>query len=100
DLTLENPIRAIREISHDVTGRRTVKLANGRELSALEIQTEYYERARDFADRNDLTTPVHKMVLDLWQRTLHAIGSGDLSLVDTEIDWVIKRSEEHTSEFQ
>ncbi|MFL6101677.1 MAG: Pup--protein ligase, partial [Actinomycetales bacterium] len=90
DLTLENPIRAIREISHDVTGRRTVKLANGRELSALEIQTEYYERARDFADRNDLTTPVHKMVLDLWQRTLHAIGSGDLSLVDTEIDWVIK----------
>src|ERR687890_527432 len=26
DLTLENPIRAIREISHDVTGRRKVKL--------------------------------------------------------------------------
>ena len=37
DLTLENPIRAIREISHDVTCRRTVRLANGRELSALEI---------------------------------------------------------------
>ncbi len=90
DLTLENPIRAIREISHDITGRRTVKLANGRELSALEIQTEYYERARDFADRNDLTSPVHKAVLDLWQRTLLAIGSGDLRLVDTEIDWVIK----------
>ena len=90
DLTLENPIRAIREISHDITGRRTVKLANGRELSALEIQTEYYERARDFADRNDLATPVHKAVLDLWQRTLLAIGSGDLSQVDTEIDWVIK----------
>ena len=30
DLTLENPIRAIREISHDITGRRTVRLANGR----------------------------------------------------------------------
>jgi proteasome accessory factor A len=30
DLTLENPIRAIREISHDLTGRRKVKLANGR----------------------------------------------------------------------
>ena len=90
DLTLENPIRAIREISHDITGRRTVKLANGRELSALEIQTEYYERARDFADRNDLTSSVHKAVLDLWQRSLHAIGIGDLSLIETEIDWVIK----------
>lgn len=31
DLTLENPIRAIREISHDMTGRRLVRLANGRE---------------------------------------------------------------------
>src|SRR2546421_12511075 len=38
DLTLENPIRAIREISHDMTGRRKVKLANGREASALDIQ--------------------------------------------------------------
>ena len=30
DLTLENPIRAIREISHDTTCRRKVRLANGR----------------------------------------------------------------------
>ncbi len=33
DLTLENPIRAIREISHDLTCRRKVRLANGRELT-------------------------------------------------------------------
>src|SRR5512145_1878413 len=38
DLTLENPIRAIREISHDVTCTRKVKLANGRELSAIDMQ--------------------------------------------------------------
>ena len=38
DLTMENPIRAIREISHDITGRRKVRLANGREASALDIQ--------------------------------------------------------------
>ena len=37
DMSLENPIRAIREISHDMTGRRKVRLANGREMSALEI---------------------------------------------------------------
>src|SRR5918998_3094655 len=44
DLTLENPIRAIREISHDITCRKKVRLANGRELSAIDIQNEYYER--------------------------------------------------------
>ena len=45
DLTLENPIRAIREISHDLTCRRKVRLANGREVSALDIQSEYLNRA-------------------------------------------------------
>ncbi len=43
DMTLENPIRAIREISHDLTCTRRVRLANGREASALEIQSEYLE---------------------------------------------------------
>src|ERR671933_2678955 len=51
DLSLENPIRAIREISHDITGRRRVKLANGREASALDIQREYYGKAYDFVSR-------------------------------------------------
>jgi proteasome accessory factor A len=90
DLALENPIRAIREISHDMTGRRTVKLANGRELSALQIQSEYLERALDFVDRRGSASPAHKTVLDLWQRTLSAVHSGDLSLIEREIDWVIK----------
>ncbi len=90
DLSLENPIRAIREISHDVTGRRKVRLANGREASALEIQEEYYTKARDFVDRRKLATPVIKRVLDLWERTIKAIDSGDLSLVEREIDWVTK----------
>src|SRR6201989_3293738 len=51
DLTLENPIRAIREISHDMSCRKRVRLANGRELSAIDIQREYLSKARDFADR-------------------------------------------------
>ncbi|HXR41786.1 MAG TPA: Pup--protein ligase, partial [Acidothermaceae bacterium] len=89
DLTLENPIRAIREVSHDPTGRRKVRLANGREASALEIQEEYLTKARDFADRRG-TDAVTGRVLDLWERTVRAISTGDLSLVDREIDWVIK----------
>jgi proteasome accessory factor A len=89
DLTLENSIRAIREISHDMTGRRTVKLANGREASALDIQQEYFVKARDFVERRgeDATS---RRVLELWERTLKAVESQDLSLIDREIDWVIK----------
>src|SRR5687768_7458897 len=54
DLTLENPIRAIREISHDITCKRRVRLANGRELSAFAIQSEYLTRAQKFAARKGL----------------------------------------------
>jgi proteasome accessory factor A len=89
DLTLENPIRAIREVSHDLTGQKKVKLANGREASALEIQREYYNKAEDFIARRGSDDLV-KRVLDLWARTLTAIEREDLSLVEREIDWVIK----------
>ena len=90
DLTLENPIRAIREVSHDLTGQRRIRLANGREVSALEIQREYLSKAADFAERRDLRTPSVARVLDLWERTLDAIEMGDLSKIEREIDWVIK----------
>jgi proteasome accessory factor A len=69
DFSLDNPIRAIREVSHDVTGRRKIRLANNKEVSALEIQ----------------------QVVELWGRQLDAVESQDFAKVDTEIDWVIKR---------
>lgn len=90
DLTLDNPIRAIREISHDMTGRRKVQLANGRELSALEIQAEYFGKAAEFVDKHGLHTPTIDRAMDLWERTLKAVESEDLSIVEREIDWVIK----------
>ncbi|MDQ0989947.1 Pup--protein ligase [Streptomyces sp. V3I7] len=90
DLTLENPIRAIREVSHDITGRRKVRLASGREASALEVQREYYEKAVDFCERRGIRTGTVEQVLELWGRTLDAIESEDLDRIDTEIDWVMK----------
>jgi proteasome accessory factor A len=90
DLGLENPIRAIREISHDPTGRRKVRLSNGREASALELQDAYLSRVRDLVDREGWDDPVVRRTLDLWERALKAVESGDLSLVEREIDWVIK----------
>jgi proteasome accessory factor A len=89
DLSLENPIRAIREISHDLTGTRLIKLANGRMSSAGEIQREYYEKARAFVDSAG-TDPTTERVLDLWGRTLKAVDAQDLSLIDREIDWATK----------
>ena len=93
DLALENPIRAIREMSHDQTGRRTVRLANGKQMSSLDLQNEYFEKVHSFADSTGLLDDpdsVPARTLELWQRTLKAVSAADLGAIDTEIDWVIK----------
>ncbi|NUT34237.1 MAG: Pup--protein ligase [Hamadaea sp.] len=89
DLSLENPIRAIREVSHDITGRRRIRLASGREASALEIQQEYFAKAAEFVAKR-AHDDVSKQVIELWGRVLSAVESGDLEPVSREIDWVTK----------
>lgn len=90
DFALDNPIRAIREVSHDPSGRRLVRLAGGRQASALDIQREYHARAVEHL-ANRTPDPDMDKVVDLWGRVLDAVESDDFSSVDTEIDWVIKR---------
>ncbi len=90
DMTLENPIRAIREISHDITCQRRVRLANGREASALEIQSEYLNRALRYAESHDLH-PQEKQALDMWEHVMSGLERDPLSL-DREIDWVTKHN--------
>ncbi|HLM29756.1 MAG TPA: Pup--protein ligase [Acidimicrobiales bacterium] len=88
DMTLENPIRAIREISHDPTMKRLVRLANGRDVSALDIQSEYLQRAQRYAETRDLS-PLEVQALQMWEHCLTRLADDPLSL-DREVDWVIK----------
>jgi proteasome accessory factor A len=88
DLTLENPIRAIREISHDISCRRRIRLANGRELSALDIQWEYLERALRYARTVGFPPQVQKAV-EMWEHLLTGLEKDPLSL-GRECDWVTK----------
>ena len=90
DFALDNPIRAIREVSHDMTGRRPVRLAGGRQASALDIQREYHARAVEYLHQRE-PDPHVAQVVALRGRVLAAVESQDFATVDTEIDWVIKR---------
>ena len=88
DMTLENPIRAIREISHDTTCRRRVRLANGREASALDMQKEYLEKALRWVDYRD--DPVLKEVAANWEHAITALEH-DQSRLEQQVDWIAKR---------
>lgn len=90
-LTPASAPRAIRAISHDPSGTVTVPLADGRRLTGVQIQREYFERVSDLVSRSGAGAAHDEQVLDLWDRTLTAVETGDLSGVATEIDWVIKK---------
>jgi len=88
DMTLENPIRAIREISHDMTCKRKVRLANGREVSALDIQNEYLSRAQRYAETKGFSD-LEMLALEMWEHVLTQLEADPMKL-DRHCDWVIK----------
>ncbi len=89
DFTLDNPIRAIREISHDMTGTRRVRLASGREMSALEIQEAYLERVERFVQTSYEGDDEAKKVLTRWRSVLEQLKRDPMEL-GRELDWVAK----------
>ena len=90
DLTLENPIRAIREISHDPTCKKRVKLSNGRELTAIEIQREYLSRAQKFIERRGVDE-ISTTLLSEWADALDALEAGEAERLVRKVDWVTKK---------
>ena len=65
-----------------------MRLANGRELSAVEIQAEYLEPRAAFAKRRGLS-PLEQQALEMWEHVMTHLENDPLKLT-TEVDWVIK----------
>ncbi len=93
DLSLQNPIRAIRDVSRDMTGAHQVAMTSGRQLSAIQLQTEVLGIVTKYAERTGLATQEpYAWALELWERALHAVATQQLHLIETEVDWVMKWS--------
>jgi len=88
DMTLENPIRAIREIARDRTCRMPVRLANGRELSALDMQWEYLDRTLRYARTRGFPPEVDRAI-GMWEHLLTGLEKDPMTL-SREVDWVAK----------
>jgi proteasome accessory factor PafA2 len=88
DLTLETPVQSMHEVSRDITCTATVPLADGRRLSALQLQWEYLEHAKKYVERED-DTPENHEVVDRWEAVLTSLETEPLSL-HRELDWVAK----------
>ena len=89
EFTLRDPVDAIHQISADTTCKRTVELANGKQLSAIEIQHEYLNLAKLYFDQNELDSTA-KSIMEKWEDVLNRLGTDSTQLA-RELDWVIKK---------
>ncbi len=89
DLQLDDPVGAIRKISRDPTLKAKVKLENGQEWSAIEIQRAYLNRSKAYIDAGR-EGGVANDVLQKWASVLDGLDNDPMSLT-RELDWVSKR---------
>lgn len=88
---LEDPVKAIRDISKDTTLKKKVKLDDGRELTALEIQKIYLEQAQKFYESYpEAGDSVTQDILQRWEQVLKTLEE-DPRKLSREVDWVIKK---------
>ena len=90
DLALADPMRAIRDTCHDMTGGVLLERSDGRTITPLEVQAEQLGRLRDHVAQGIEVTALHEAALELWERGLQALRLQQPELVDTELDWAVK----------
>ena len=86
--SLRNPVRAIKDISRDLTCREAVPLNSGKKYSALELQKEYLDLAQRYYSTRPMS-PEAADILQKWEYVLTKLEEDPMQL-HREIDWVIK----------
>jgi proteasome accessory factor A len=91
DLTVEEPVRTLRAISHDPSLRCLLRLRDGRRMTAVQLQMEYLSLARSYlnsrlgSDVDDQTADV----MNRWESVLDRLERDPMLCVQ-ELDWVAK----------
>ncbi|MFL6071985.1 MAG: depupylase/deamidase Dop [Mycobacteriales bacterium] len=91
DLALQAPVAALRAVSHDPTLTQTVTLRDGRRLTAVQVQMEYYEQARKYVE-DRFGTDVDETTADVlrrWEAVLTKLAEDPMTC-HRELDWVAK----------
>jgi proteasome accessory factor A len=90
DLSLRDPVRSIKETSHDPTCTKELQLDDGKRLTAVQIQAEYLEMALNYVAAGG-ADPMTKDILSKWEHVIDCLGRDPMEL-DQQIDWVMKKS--------
>jgi Pup amidohydrolase len=85
---LVQPVKSLHAVSHDLTCRRPVELADGRGLTPIQLQWHYLEHAAKY-DEEGSAPAWAPDILALWERILTSLEDDPMTL-DGVVDWVTK----------
>jgi proteasome accessory factor A len=88
DLSIDHPVQSLHEVSWDITCKQTVRLADGRTISAIDMQYEYLDLSKKYVKEHDARAS-NAEVLQQWETILTGLEEDPLSL-HRELDWVAK----------
>ena len=90
NLSLRDPVRAIKETSRDPSCRTELQLENGKKMTAVQMQAEYLEMAASYVASHSVE-PFVADVLVKWEHVIDCLQRDPMEL-DQQIDWVMKKS--------
>jgi proteasome accessory factor A len=88
-LRLAGPVDAVRQVSRDLQLTERLVLADGRRMTALEIQREYVSVLREALDVVAPPDAATREVLDRWESVLDRLANDPASCA-REVEWVAK----------
>ncbi|HCH81427.1 MAG TPA: Pup--protein ligase [Acidimicrobiaceae bacterium] len=92
DFEFASPVASMRHVSHDLTLREGLPLADGSTITALEVQWELLDLAKEYVDRHGTDSTggeaTHE-VLRRWEQVLAGLERDPMELAD-QLDWVAK----------
>ena len=92
-LVIKDPVRAVRQVSHDTTLNAVIEMVDGRHLTAAQIQTEIIEAATNYATRFGLDSVDEQIgndVLQRWHNVVASLQTDPLTVANI-VDWVAKK---------
>jgi proteasome accessory factor A len=90
NLSLQDPVRSIRETSQDPSCKKELLLENGKRMTAVQVQAEYLEMAHAYV-ASRAVDPITEDILAKWQHVIECLERDPMEL-DRQIDWVMKKS--------
>ncbi|MCZ6876062.1 MAG: proteasome accessory factor PafA2 family protein, partial [bacterium] len=89
ELALRNPVRAVKDVSHDPTCTVLLSLKNGKKMTPVDLQRCFHDAAQRYLETHPECHPTYPDIVNEWGIVLDQLATDPMQLAQ-EIDWVMK----------